>query len=124
MRISDWSSDVCSSDLEAFNIGARIEPDNYVPSELKSILHPELCEGSGEASETHDELIEKVARAAEVNGRKPTELMTRTLAQVSMLAATDFDLLTDAGRGKRLERSEEHTSELPSLMRRSYAVFC
>ncbi|MDF0544690.1 RNA-directed DNA polymerase [Sphingobium sp. H39-3-25] len=92
--------------LEAFNIGARIEPDKYVPSELKSILHPELCEGSGEASETHDELIEKVARAAEVNGRKPTELMTRTLAQVSMLAATDFDLLTDAGRGQRLEQLE------------------
>src|SRR3546814_2606261 len=29
-----------------------------------------------------------------------------------------------AGRGKWLYRSEEHTSELQSLMRRSYAVFC
>src|SRR3546814_3898604 len=29
-----------------------------------------------------------------------------------------------AGRGRRVERSEEHTSELQSLMRISYAVFC
>src|SRR3546814_6167178 len=32
--------------------------------------------------------------------------------------------LQAAGRGRRLDRSEEHTSELQSLMRISYAVFC
>src|SRR3546814_6734615 len=40
------------------------------------------------------------------------------------LAAPPLDLLSGAWRPKRRWRSEAHTSELPSLMRISYAVFC
>src|SRR3546814_1980347 len=36
----------------------------------------------------------------------------------------DLDVAEDAGMGAWLDRSEEHTSELQSLMRISYAVFC
>lgn len=89
--------------LEKHEIGAEIEPDKFVPPELKWILDRDSALPAGE---TIEGLIEKASSAAKVNGRKPTELMTRTLAQVSMLAATDFDLLTDAGRGQRLEQLE------------------
>src|SRR3546814_3616754 len=43
-----------------------------------------------------------------------TDADTHTLGHIS----------TDIDAGKREDRSEEHTSELPSLMRNSYAVFC
>src|SRR3546814_3784861 len=90
MRISDWSSDVCSSDLtvlkagEALRIGtglpfqhnrATVRQDQPVPDQQ----HPPLAEGD----------------AAVVLADQPCSL-----------------------------RSEEHTSELQSLMSSSYAVFC
>ncbi|MFC3698445.1 hypothetical protein ACFOOJ_13500 [Sphingobium xenophagum] len=89
--------------LAKHDIGAEIEPDKYVPPELKWILHRDEELPPGEKIE---DLIQRASSAAAVNGRKPTELMTRTLAQVSMLAATDFDLLTDSGRGQRMEQLE------------------
>src|SRR3546814_9440308 len=82
MRISDWSSDVCSSDLSAA-IGKRSR----------------LCG-----------LIAAIAQASIVrmkdSGRRSTKLTSST------------------GSQSPASRSEEHTSELQSLMRISYAVFC
>lgn len=88
--------------LSTFDIGAEIAPDKYAPEGLQDILHPL----DTPTVVDRNELIAKVSKSAEVNGRKPTQLMTRTLGQVSMLAATDFDLLTDAGRTQRLEQLE------------------
>src|SRR3546814_3897954 len=84
LRISDWSSDVCSSDL---NAAALIVGHN----------HPS---GSAEPS------------AAD---RAVTARLKQSLALV------DVRLLDHFVIG---DRSEEHTSELQSLMRISYAVFC
>ncbi|HUE79660.1 MAG TPA: RNA-directed DNA polymerase [Sphingomicrobium sp.] len=95
--------------LEASGIGVQVEPDKYLPAELRWLIHPEKLEEKGETdkpTERGEALLSRVRRAARVDGRKPTQLMTRTLAQVSMLAATDFDLLTDAGRSQRLEQLE------------------
>ncbi len=95
--------------LKEFDIGASIEPDKYVPPELKYILDVKALDDEGDTDRPLDRgqaLVSRAAKAAEINGRKPVELMTRTLAQVSMLAATDFDLLTDAGRSQRLEQLE------------------
>src|SRR3546814_5972639 len=39
-------------------------------------------------------------------------------------AQTEFDVILTGDGGKKINRSEEHTSELQSLMRISYAVFC
>jgi hypothetical protein len=89
--------------LEKHCIGVEIEPDKYVPPELKFLLGPDSDLPSGE---TIEDVLERAAAAAAVNGRKPAQLMTRTLAQVSMLAAQDFDLLTDEGRSQRLEQLE------------------
>src|SRR3546814_8459342 len=88
MRISDWSSDVCSSDLH------------------------------GEGSLRH------LPRHA--GGALQGIVVEQHRLAVSRQHDVEFDPAR-AGPGGRLhgaERSEEHTSELQSLMRISYAVFC
>src|SRR3546814_4963170 len=65
--------------------------------------------------------VPPVTRAIEVPGA--TETLTFTLTEARKLS---FDSLTDDSRIRwtLIGRSEEHTSELQSLMRISYAVFC
>src|SRR3546814_6927167 len=84
MRISDWSSDVCSSDLRAELAGAHSRTLN---ADGQCLLLP--CQGGRPSN--------------------MTQAFLRTRAAKTML---------------RPQRSEEHTSELQSLMRISYAVFC
>src|SRR3546814_3394527 len=109
MRISDWSSDVCSSDLygkakHLFTILFGNAFDNTVKTRLvecfQSALRGFLKQGP-------------LQIAAGVLGGKPRR---RLLYQPGF------------GQGRpqihELYRSEEHTSELQSLMRISYAVFC
>src|SRR3546814_3396368 len=81
MRISDWSSDVCSSDLRS-------------NSQKQSLL--EVIAGGSEDYSVVSQLLERGAPA-------------------------DFG---DKYVVVEAFRSEEHTSELQSLMRISYAVFC
>ena len=100
-RLLDWMSEYANL-LARHGIGVEIEREKYIPAELKWLLHPDETEPPMALSGIRAIAI----AAASVDGRKPTQLMTRTLAQVSMLAATDFDLLTDAGRAQRLEQLE------------------
>src|SRR3546814_1360737 len=101
MRISDWSSDVCSSDLLS----------RRWPAALADRLG--LCR----------------LQLAALRPRRP-RFQQPALAGAGRLAAGG--LLRAAGRrrpapplsGDEVRRSEEHTSELQSLMRISYAVFC
>src|SRR3546814_1272625 len=105
MRISDWSSDVCSSDLDGG--GARVQ-----------FQSEELVRVDGMAFEAAERFL-----AAEVE---------QCLQHVALQPLHQFqrDVEEIAGAGGRIEhagfaeRSEEHTSELQSLMRISYAVFC
>src|SRR3546814_5229066 len=87
MRISDWSSDVCSSDLEVGD--------------------------------------------ARAGGRVGGEELRRPLAAGRLEVAPQLDgaarIVAGLGHQHQADvvgRSEEHTSELQSLMRISYAVFC
>src|SRR3546814_3396767 len=93
MRISDWSSDVCSSDLI---IGDEDDDDH--PDEI------------GEHRRRNDEQRkqERIAPLGLVH-QIDVEQPQREQAEQRLQART---------------RSEEHTSELQSLMRISYAVFC
>lgn len=100
-RLLDWMTEYAHL-LGRHGIGVEVEREKYIPAELKWLLHPDETVEPRELSELRSVAI----AAASVDGRKPTQLMTRTLAQVSMLAATDFDLLTDAGRSQRLEQLE------------------
>src|SRR3546814_7044919 len=107
MRISDWSSDVCSSDLGRGRrlrmvsiplgelLGNTVEP--FVEHRLRTRVQrrerpddPRLALGDDEIGVRHDE-----KRRADDGQPQPAE-----------------------------QRSEEHTSELQSLMRTSYAGFC
>src|SRR3546814_5038058 len=113
MRISDWSSDVCSSDLSPGPVGREIiiargdvafvedvlgvEPDRIalIGEAVAQVRIPQRVTGLVEPGDWHLELVRQAA-------------------------------IRQAGRGidRAVARSEEHTSELQSLMRNSYAVFC
>src|SRR3546814_10359811 len=94
MRISDWSSDVCSSDLVAGLDRQRRAVDEVVDRDQRLQLAAEAF------------LIEQLDR-----GRRQRRGVAALGGERKLvLPATD--------------RSEEHTSELQSLMRISYAVFC
>src|SRR3546814_7966779 len=102
MRISDWSSDVCSSDLRRPGGGG---------------------EGAVPGRGRRDQVRPRQRRPAV---RRHRHAVPRPRAGAARRGAAH-----QAGRGARLHdggrppaRSEEHTSELQSLMRISYAVFC
>src|SRR3546814_3708194 len=111
MRISDWSSDVCSSDL----FGA------LEALEMAQAEHPM------DVPRTIDDAGRDVVAAAEItDDRNPLEcsvLFVEALpgAEVHLREASVPVEISVFGLD---ERSEEHTSELQSLMRTSYAVFC
>src|SRR3546814_2006546 len=106
MRISDWSSDVCSSDLVE---GRR----HHVVADRQD----------------REDRLDRARRAQQVAdrrlGRRHRHLLHRVAEQSAHRA--HLDLVAERRRGAvRVDvvRSEEHTSELQSLMRISYAVFC
>src|SRR3546814_10716516 len=105
MRISDWSSDVCSSDLD------------WMVRNSGWYLAAYLCAFYGVL----------VILSLYLDRRRP-DLKTALghalrLLPRYLLSAVLIGLPVVAGIGL-LGRSEEHTSELQSLMRISYAVFC
>src|SRR3546814_5194383 len=127
MRISDWSSDVCSSDLRLDQILAE-------PGRRRQRLRDRRIDGIGRQRGGEIEEIavqidivlvdaEHVREAERVDG--VDEQHRHPLGQgLRAVEVQPMDL-----RGRPVEpfgamRSEEHTSELQSLMRISYAVFC
>src|SRR3546814_7874478 len=110
MRISDWSSDVCSSDL--------VDLEQIDIRRVHAGLLQRLERGWRDAGQ-HD-------RRLGADHRRRTDPRTRLDAELlaDLLVADQYrgGAVDDAGR--IASRSEEHTSELQSLMRISYAVFC
>src|SRR3546814_2883154 len=100
MRISDWSSDVCSSDLIG-NIA-------YQQCDRRAERSRGRIPGRG--------VGDPVAGDAIAQARCQRNLSGCLLQSLSGW--------TSYIRAARKRRSEEHTSELQSLMRNSYAVFC
>src|SRR3546814_3477407 len=91
MRISDWSSDVCSSDLKGWDVA------KYLLGHER-----EMISGMGLGGAAGNPLLDGAIATIGLddNGRLADPLLRAAI------------------------RSEEHTSELQSLMRISYAVFC
>src|SRR3546814_5569240 len=113
MRISDWSSDVCSSDLSG-------DPCDLVTD--KGYHSRELLKGlDGDIWKT------RIAEPAPPNGylrwHGDEAAQKAVYANRSRLKSA-VGRKAMRKRGEMVERSEEHTSELQSLMRISYAVFC
>src|SRR3546814_7500854 len=101
MRISDWSSDVCSSDLSFFPKPAY-RPVEQVGTDLAA------------------QAAQEPAFAAWIKRNlAPHRQPGYHAVFVSLKAHGEV-----AGDVSSAQRSEEHTSELQSLMRISYAVFC
>src|SRR3546814_4987763 len=112
MRISDWSSDVCSSDLingQSKSIGvltvSSVEREDYKINART--------------------LVDLSAGIATTDGRWRAGLWGKNVLNkyywTNAIQAYD-NIMRYAARPA--ERSEEHTSELQSLLRLSYAVFC
>src|SRR3546814_6543190 len=100
-RISDWSSDVCSSDLAA--AGAYLQTVAAAVSSGAEVFRRDGRDGTGSLLDrAAGEIGDVAGRLAE---RGPEEILH------------DVE-----GFARRHPRSEEHTSELQSLMRISYAV--
>src|SRR3546814_6254334 len=124
MRISDWSSDVCSSDLHVQRLlrarqgAARRSLDQREHCTL--VFRGEEAAGQTHEDQTHgrhDHQIDEARALPTVGGATHAALV---------LAGTTIELVVEPAEeaGERaVPRSEEHTSELQSLMRISYAVF-
>src|SRR3546814_5931531 len=120
MRISDWGSDVCSSDLDDIARQQRRADRRADPlGSIKIIGMTEL----------HGRVEKDSRRSAEIGeilgSRGDAETRRGSLEPIG--PSVSRMLHPDATSEKRshfAERSEEHTSELQSLMRISYAVFC
>src|SRR3546814_1035689 len=128
MRISDWSSDVCSSDL----VGAPGSGVERVADILAGALPafrgdrfthgraPEdLLQGFNLPSQLASGELDPAAVAADWREQLPARGVANGEV-IDWLLWWDNALLPML----RTQRSEEHTSELQSLMRHSYAVFC
>src|SRR3546814_9361343 len=178
MRISDWSSDVCSSDLESltdeleplilrqrdraavalalqrgsrvFNIGLHQLADALVdrhqgPGALRVVVHKDVvallrvCPEVEDLRHRGDVLFgalpaligvdREAARchavvAAQVEHRLVVAHARRARGQLVLGEVEPGVALRLAGAEEDRRRSEEHTSELQSLKRSSYAVFC
>src|SRR3546814_7533939 len=113
MRISDWSSDVCSSDLPLGGFapaGSSLRSPGHAKA-CPPTRHPPAMDG---LRPTLLFLLGERGNAASIlEWQHQTDRKTRRLRrrECSPEGASGF-------------RSEEHTSELQSLMRISYAVFC
>src|SRR3546814_9660935 len=120
MRISDWSSDVCSSDLsQGHTLVVTSSKDGPV-----SVLEKELADAEVVISQPFWPAYltaERIAKAPKLKlaltagiGSDHVDLDAAIKAGITVAEVTFCNSI----------RSEEHTSELQSLMRTSYAVFC
>src|SRR3546814_3022775 len=111
MRISDWSSDVCSSDLPVpiFEklAAAKVKWKHVtiIPTDDRLVPVDSPMSNVGMIAR---QFLPKGARVLPITAE----------------AAADYRAAGKAADARLADRSEEHTSELQSLMRISYAVFC
>src|SRR3546814_6855435 len=124
MRISDWSSDVCSSDLDALKEG-RLKMTQRLPISAHAAAQPYGIDlRAGQTISVHDAILAAITKSANNAAVVLAEALggTESKFERQLYGCTaKWDAKTQTCKGKR---SEEHTSELQSLMRNSYAVFC
>src|SRR3546814_3571915 len=121
MRISDWSSDVCSSDLveesnrTATKVSVRVDGGRvYEPALSQYPGFGSLIPTPSVKTGLREDVYLTITRLADSPG---DDVTLRVIIQ-------PMAVWLWIGGGVIAFRSEEHTSELQSLMRISYAVFC
>src|SRR3546814_1557740 len=138
MRISDWSSDVCSSDLDDMTELDALHDagDDLSDAVLEFLILPLTL---GVADLLENDLLgglridaPQIDRRQRIND-EVADLCTRLQLLRGLgidlleIILNHFDHFNDTPQAQVAAvriRSEEHTSELQSLMRISYAVFC
>src|SRR3546814_3987271 len=136
MRISDWSSDVCSSDLidptaevqgrQGSNDAKEGDQQADGDKDVRKPVEPAVT-----VSEIYEEVL-GAGRILENIRRRIDDCFAKLLPgppQWERLGVTNIhhlliDFIESTGEGQPGRRSEEHTSELQSLMSSSDAVFC
>src|SRR3546814_9478932 len=160
MRISDWSSDVCSSDLtdwrrdnyfsavrqlakgakrigiefDHVSLDLRRQLEESLPGvEFVDIGQPSMWMRTLKSPE-EQKLIREGARICDVGGAACVAAIKAGVPEHEVAIATTNAMIREIAKSfpyvelmdpwTWFQRSEEHTSELQSLMRISYAVFC
>src|SRR3546814_4601275 len=129
MRISDWSSDVCSSDLGLIvrprTPGAVVKVDTSSAS-LSADGGFDVIAVLGERELVLGSVSLSLGLSAEATGLSISDdsLFGLPLAGSVTLVPNGLESVTVEAAVEVSPRSEEHTSELQSLMRTPYAVFC
>src|SRR3546814_9671246 len=103
MRISDWGSDVCASDLSAKLALPAKNPPELPPRQKGAIA---------------------VARSRPASLSEPWSACATSSTDAPLPRASQVAVTARSISPRPVSRSEEHTSELQSLMRISYGVFC
>src|SRR3546814_5936542 len=120
MRISDWSSDVCSSDLQSVPDLWPRQPHailSFWSTCLRSADDHAVCS----ADRPDFSVTSRYGRRGGWRGQRERENFRSPNAWNGDCGLRQY---RDMVAGIPVDRSEEHTSELQSLMRISYAVFC
>src|SRR3546814_4988472 len=140
MLISDWSSDVCSSDLETLAGGlahGHLQPvvaGRQAQAEVQRLavdafqfpgpaIPAALTRGTGETGHAGDGqgcASRDMMGTDPIHGYDRARLLYRRIRPATRKPAVAYGIAAIS----QASRSEEHTSELQSLMRSSYAVFC
>src|SRR3546814_6221229 len=116
MRISDWSSDVCSSDLAADENAQRqrnVDEAQWAGAQVEPMQADEAAADPQQPGSRRLDARRRVARR--LLPLRPAHQVHRHEREQDQADPVDR---------MRQHRSEEHTSELQSLMRISYAVSC
>src|SRR3546814_6151801 len=142
MRISDWSSDVCSSDLVAGHLATdagrledvhRLQQQRIYQADVAG--HGSQLGGAAEPLEHRVDVVHGVTELVDGHVDRLTEVAV-SVERVCFEEGPDLvgrreeplvggeGLLLGGEDRDDVARSEEHTYELQSLMRLSYAVFC
>src|SRR3546814_5797267 len=112
MRISDWSSGVCSSDLPPVVAAAGAEVGSEYNHAVRPVHLPAVTRSAWTGLQNGGDPTSPGPAAPPTNSRGPDQEETSMQSRwTTTLAAAAV-------------RSEEHTSEIQSLMRISYAVLC
>src|SRR3546814_1151601 len=133
MRISDWSSDVCSSDLAGLQPGRQMSGNSFKGLLTGGSYAPNDFVFAQRGA--HADMLPRTTVAFDLSrcviGPRYkliyNVLPTLPYAPVDMSGNPfwkELAVLNNSGQLDSTFRSEEHTSELQSLMRKSYAVFC
>src|SRR3546814_5152805 len=137
MRISDWSSDVCSSDLVIFGQQAVVDQTlitllsggHGLLIGVPGLAKTRLVETLGTVFGLEDKRVQCTPdlMPADILGSEvleENEVGRRSFRFIAGPVFCQLLMADEINRASPRTRSEEHTSELQSLMRISYAVFC